>query len=239
MGRSGGYHDLCSRFILFDELYDELYFCEKKSKKSFELRSNINFPDNIIYVLYEKLCKMGLKEDLEKLFKDKALYLKKNIPHGGGLGGGSSDGAAFLSLIDEKLNLNLSFKEKVEIAKDISSDMPFFLSAFKAANVRGRGELVEKFDDKPCKIELFFPKISCNTAKVFKEFAKMPKYFEDEDYLVNKKTPELLKLSSQFLNDLYAPACRLYPGLKSYYESGYFLSGSGSSVYRRKDENNS
>ncbi|MEO6789158.1 MAG: 4-(cytidine 5'-diphospho)-2-C-methyl-D-erythritol kinase, partial [Chthoniobacteraceae bacterium] len=69
------------------------------------------------------------------------IFLKKEIPHGAGLGGGSSDAAATLLALDELFDTRLPLAELTRIAAQIGSDVPFFL-ARGAAWCRGRGEIV-------------------------------------------------------------------------------------------------
>ncbi len=68
-----------------------------------------------------------------------ALSLHKNIPSPGGLGGGSSDGAAVLTAMKE---LTGNTVDLMKTAEALGSDVPFFLTGFPSALVRGRGELV-------------------------------------------------------------------------------------------------
>ena len=70
------------------------------------------------------------------------IFLKKEIPHGAGLGGGSSDAAATLLALDEIFETRLPLAELTRLAAEIGSDIPFFL-ARGAAWCRGRGEIVE------------------------------------------------------------------------------------------------
>ncbi len=70
------------------------------------------------------------------------IFLKKETPHGAGLGGGSSDAAAALLALDEIFQTHLPLAELSRIAASIGSDIPFFL-ARSAAWCRGRGEIVE------------------------------------------------------------------------------------------------
>lgn len=234
LAKKGAYHELSSRFVLFDKLYDELIICDKKSNEGFELQSNIYFKDNIIYALYEKLAKLGARKELKDFFKDKALKLSKNIPHGGGLGGGSSDGAAFLKLMNKELKLSLNYEELVRLSDGISCDLPFFLSGLKSANVHGKGDIVEKFEDKKENIEISFSDFTSVTAKVFKEYAKNP-IKNDINFikiLEKLKTKELLSYDNHSLNDLCSPCEKLYPKMKNILKGGYFLSGSGSCVFR-------
>jgi 4-diphosphocytidyl-2-C-methyl-D-erythritol kinase len=70
------------------------------------------------------------------------IKLEKKIPHGAGLGGGSSDAAATLRALNELFEAKLSREELAGIGASIGSDVPFFL--FESAAVcKGRGEIVE------------------------------------------------------------------------------------------------
>ena len=73
---------------------------------------------------------------------DARIFLQKQIPHGAGLGGGSSDAAATLLALDAIFETRLPHAELTRIAAEIGSDVPFFL-ARSAAWCRGRGEIVE------------------------------------------------------------------------------------------------
>ncbi|MEO6738879.1 MAG: 4-(cytidine 5'-diphospho)-2-C-methyl-D-erythritol kinase [Chthoniobacteraceae bacterium] len=79
------------------------------------------------------------------------ILLKKETPHGAGLGGGSSDAAATLLALNEIFETRLTLAELTRIAAEIGSDIPFFL-ARGAAWCRGRGEFVE-----PCALPHSLP----------------------------------------------------------------------------------
>ena len=68
--------------------------------------------------------------------------LEKRIPHGAGLGGGSSDAATTLLGLNELFETGLDQQRLVELAAEIGSDVPFFILR-SAAICRGRGEIVE------------------------------------------------------------------------------------------------
>jgi 4-diphosphocytidyl-2-C-methyl-D-erythritol kinase len=70
-----------------------------------------------------------------------SIDLKKKIPHGAGLGGGSSDAAAALLSLNQLFETNLTREELVKLGSAIGSDVPFFIFE-SAAICRGRGELV-------------------------------------------------------------------------------------------------
>jgi 4-diphosphocytidyl-2-C-methyl-D-erythritol kinase len=70
-----------------------------------------------------------------------SIELKKKIPHGAGLGGGSSDAASTLLALNELFETNLPRESLAKMAETIGSDVPFFI--FQSAAVsKGRGELV-------------------------------------------------------------------------------------------------
>jgi 4-diphosphocytidyl-2-C-methyl-D-erythritol kinase len=70
------------------------------------------------------------------------ITLRKKIPHGAGLGGGSSDAAATLRLLGRFFETELSPHKLATLAAELGSDVPFFLGE-TAAICRGRGEIVE------------------------------------------------------------------------------------------------
>ena len=70
------------------------------------------------------------------------IALTKHIPHGAGLGGGSSDAATTLLALDRLFETRLSREALAEMAAELGSDVPFFIYQ-SAAMIRGRGERVE------------------------------------------------------------------------------------------------
>src|SRR5438477_2663451 len=70
-----------------------------------------------------------------------SIELKKKIPHGAGLGGGSSDAATTLLALNQLFETNLARDQLAKLGSTIGSDVPFFIFE-SAALCRGRGELV-------------------------------------------------------------------------------------------------
>jgi 4-diphosphocytidyl-2-C-methyl-D-erythritol kinase len=83
--------------------------------------------------LFQKATKIGAGVEIA---------LEKKIPHGAGLGGGSSDAATTLLGLNELFETRLDKKDLIELAAQIGSDVPFFILG-SAATCRGRGEVVE------------------------------------------------------------------------------------------------
>jgi len=76
-----------------------------------------------------------------KLTPAVSIDLKKKIPHGAGLGGGSSDAATTLLALNRLFETNLTREELAKLGSEIGSDVSFFIFE-SAATCRGRGELV-------------------------------------------------------------------------------------------------
>lgn len=73
------------------------------------------------------------------------MTLRKKIPAGSGLGGGSADAAAAMEAVRRMLGLELSDAEMLEVGAELGSDVPFCLTG-GAAWIRGRGEVLEPVD---------------------------------------------------------------------------------------------
>lgn len=95
------------------------------------------------------------------------ITLRKRIPAGGGLGGGSSDAAAVLVAIRALYDLSISTVELHSIAASLGSDVPFFLTGGTAL-VEGRGERVTPVDIHiPYHVVVVFPHVHVNTAEAY------------------------------------------------------------------------
>ncbi len=98
------------------------------------------------------------------------IELKKNIPIGAGLGGGSSDAAATLIGLCRLWKLQPSKEELASIALRLGSDVPYFLQQ-GSASATGRGEILEYFSlDLPYWIVLVYPNIHISTAWAYGQF---------------------------------------------------------------------
>ena len=96
------------------------------------------------------------------------IHLEKHIPHGAGLGGGSSNAATTLLGLNELLDSPLLPEELHEIAVSLGSDIPFFLHE-GAARCTGRGEIIEPVPSPPpFRIVLFKPQFSVHTPDAYR-----------------------------------------------------------------------
>ena len=236
------YHTLNSRFIKVEDLYDTIEFIPYECDSfTIEGCDDIPLESNTIYKVYKALNDFTGDLDILNFFYKHKVVVTKRIPTQAGLGGGSSDAAAFMRLVKEACKLLVSTDELVEIGSKIGSDIPFFIYDYSSANVAGFGEIVMPFEELPLTLELFTPEIKCDTTKVYKTF---------HDYLLRTvdltsffgwnqmDSRTLLKLIQDpiALNDLYPAAMATYPELEKLDTKGWFFSGSGSTFFRLKED---
>lgn len=235
-GKRDNYHELVSRFVRVKNLYDTIYFEANNDTNAFNLIGDFgcDVKNNTIYKAFLELRKNCPKVDA--YFRVYNIRVEKNIPEFAGLGGGSSNAAAFLILANKVFGLHYSKKRLARIAQNIGADVPFFVYEYDSANVTGIGEVVEEFDEEPLSIKTITPKIECNTGKIFGMFRdKFYKEVSDEEAqrLLSMKSVDILnELNPYEANDLYAPVSELYPEIKEYVKDDWFFTGSGSSVFK-------
>ncbi|EJF06439.1 4-diphosphocytidyl-2C-methyl-D-erythritol 2-phosphate synthase [Thiovulum sp. ES] len=238
VGTRGNYHLIESRFLRVDSLFDEIGFV--KERGNFEIHG-FNFPkeQNIIYKTLQSLLKnldKNRAKTVTDFFNEYSLKVNKRIPEMAGLGGGSSNSATFLNMIDEVLKLNLSLKKREEIVKPLGSDIIFFLHNTFSANVSGTGETVKPLGEETFNIQVFTPPIKCNTGKIYqtyrKSFLEKPNLIELE-VMREMDSLELFNiLGIEKANDLYNPALQVCPDLENYSNENFLFSGSGSSFFK-------
>ena len=134
--RPDNFHNINSIFIEVD-LCDILQFVPSDSFKLNCINKNIPLDNsNTIAQAYKILSE---KFDFRKHYE---IIVDKNIPIGGGMGGGSSNAAATLKALNKLNNLNLTNKNLMDIALKIGSDVPFFIEG-GLKFVYGRGEKIK------------------------------------------------------------------------------------------------
>ena len=242
--RSDGFHNIETVFYPI-HWKDALEVIENKNWKSSEIRCQLtcygieiagDLQQNLIVLAYNKLAE---KFDIPPI----QVHLYKNIPMGAGLGGGSSDAAFFIQLMNQLFDLKLYEEELFNLASSLGSDCAFFLKnkpmfAFEKGNCF-----------KDCIIDLskytiltVFPKIHSNTQLAYSRV--IPK----------KPKTELLKVIHEIsienwrenlVNDFETSVFYHFPEIKKLKDELYncgaiyaSLSGSGSSVYGIFEKNN-
>ncbi len=159
--RADGYHLLQTLFQLLD-VGDEIHFTDNQSG-DIRLRCNdqqLEGNDNLIYRAAQLL------KPLAKPHCGIDMFLQKNLPMGGGLGGGSSDAATTLHALNKLWQLNLSVAELAAIGLQLGADVPLFVEGYSAF-AEGVGEKLQPIT-LPEKIYLIVtPACHVSTADVF------------------------------------------------------------------------
>ncbi len=136
--REDGFHEI-ETLIAPVSLYDEINIQRKKGGQGIDFHcDDPSVPrgeDNLVVRAAKSFFAAT------KLTPAVSIDLKKKIPHGTGLGSGSSDGAATLLALNRLFGTNLTREELAKLGSEIGSDVPFFIFE-SAATCRGRGELV-------------------------------------------------------------------------------------------------
>ncbi len=163
--RTDGFHNIETVFYPI-RLKDALEFVENKTDEKtilqlsgIEVDSEIN--NNLILKAYRLLA-------VDFPLPPLSVYLRKNIPLGAGLGGGSADAAFMLMMINQNFKLNLSENELCAYAARLGSDCTFFIEN-KPAFASGRGEILEEVNIslKGYHLVLVKPNVHVSTADAY------------------------------------------------------------------------
>lgn len=238
--RKDGYHDIETIFHRIN-LFDELVF-EPSSVISMSCNRHELPTDDT------NLCirAAGLLQRTLKIQSGVHITLKKNIPIGAGLGGGSSDAGAVLTTLPVWWNEDPTKIDLHALALELGSDVPYFLK-HGTAYATGRGEILQYFTlDLPYWVVVIYPNIHIATSWAYQNASLANEKLRTK----NRQSDQSLKdivlehlhqprmLMNLLHNDFEALILRTYPEVakikKLLYDGGAIfaqLSGSGSSVY--------
>lgn len=249
-----GYH-LVEMIMQQVRLYDRLFFFSGNKVDLLENKKEIS---DGIYLASES-PRMPLNEKntiykAAKLMKDEfgiddriAIFAEKHIPSGGGLGGGSSDGAAVMKAMNHIYKLGVSNKALEKLSAKLGSDVPFFVRS-RAAVASGTGTDIRII--QPIKrgyILLVNPGIFVSTEKIYHEIdsIKIPDEARPDNALLEKALAEsnLHDLAANMKNVLELATFKLYPEIAQIKEEllnagalGAMMSGSGATVFGLFDD---
>lgn len=229
--RADGFHELRTIFQTIS-LGDTLEMEYQPGRTRLELQSNVDISDNIVLKAARRV--LSATRSTGRV----GFVLKKRIPLGAGLGGGSSNAAAVLLGLPALLGKPLPITRLWELASELGSDVPFFLLGGTALGM-GRGtEIYPLPDSRNRPIVLITPEIFSSTGEAYRALQRKPK----DEIAVNKKLDDFQwvswQVSSQFVNDFEPVVFRRHPQLKSikgkleqFGARPALMSGSGSSVF--------
>ena len=226
-----GYHNINS-IITFCKLHDVISIYKingSNDKISFSgrFKKGINEKSNTITKLLYLLRKKNFLK--KQSFK---INIQKNIPHGSGLGGGSSNAADLLNFFNKNMYLKLNNSELNKIANQIGFDVPISLEKKNTLLIGKKGKMLKLNQKFRLNIVIVYPNIVCPTKKIYN---KNKKYTQpmSQTYFYKKKLVDFLKSEK---NDLEKIVTGLYPRVRKiinfiqFQHGCYFsrITGSGS-----------
>ncbi len=236
--REDGFHEIETIFYPIDNQFDIIEI--NKREHGIILKITGPIP---LQVDQNNLCLKAVRI-LQRAFPfidGLSIELIKNIPIGAGLGGGSSNSASVLRMLNEMFHLSLSIDELKTIAGELGSDVPFFIEE-KPSFARGRGEILEPISVslEGKLISIITPSISISTAEAYRQSTPGKAIIPLREAI---KYP-IKEWKNYIFNDFEKVLFPQYPELKMIkdrlYEQGadyVSLSGSGSAIYAIGDEN--
>lgn len=230
--RTDGFHEIETIFYPVDYKKDKLKIeLSKDGSTTMVIDPSslvIERDDNLCYKAYSLLKK-------EFFLPEVKISLTKEIPLGAGLGGGSSDAAFTLMLLNKMFNLNISKPDLIKYAEKLGSDVPFFIEN-SPVFATGKGEIMEpiSLDLSNKEIMIVKPDISISTKEAYSGITPKPPPF-------NLRDINLLPLSDWryvIRNDFEETVFQKYPQLKEIKDNLYIqgadyvsMTGSGSAIY--------
>jgi 4-diphosphocytidyl-2-C-methyl-D-erythritol kinase len=225
--REDGFHDIDTLMVRLPALCDRLTFSLAEAD-AFTC-SDVSVPADdsnlVLKALATYRAASGYAQPL-------AIYLEKRVPHGAGLGGGSSDAAATFAALDQLNGSSLGTGRLMEIAATIGSDIPFFLGP-PAARATGRGEKIEEAPEPPVlPVLLLKPNFGVATPDAYKRWS------ESKELPGISYAPQLFPWG-ELVNDLERPVFQKHlflAEMKAWLLArqevvGALMSGSGSTMF--------
>jgi 4-diphosphocytidyl-2-C-methyl-D-erythritol kinase len=163
--RDDGYHNIETTFTTIS-LADMVLFEETESGITINAPGlKLNQEENICFKAADLFkSRYGLKKGVK-------ITLQKNIPVGGGLGGGSSDAAETLKGLREMTGINASDEALMVLSRELGCDVPFFIKG-GAAYARGLGDELKFFKMPKMSLLIYYPGYAVQTRWAYEEYDK-------------------------------------------------------------------
>ena len=239
--RGDGFHNIESIFQTVD-LYDELVVAKQNDKICTVHCNSMELPEeNTLTTAYKAFSEVTGLNDFGVFVE-----LKKGIPSGGGLGGGSSDGAALIKALEAFYEITLTEEQLSLVASKVGSDVFFFTrcndKGTGCALVSGRGEIVRNIRGREdLYLLMVFPKTSSSTKLAYELIDKMYERGESvkapsfDDYeVIYNQNPETWAFVNTFTPVISNEYSEIEQVLNLVRKTGALyteVSGSGSTVY--------
>lgn len=166
-----------------------------------------------------------------------AIHIKKKIPAGAGLGGGSSDAAAVLTALNKLLDCKLTMSELIELGLTLGADVPFFIYPGTTALAEGIGERLSPVTLRQSFWALvLYPGFSVETAWAYSNYKILTNKINH--IKIQNSIRDIHQLLPLMENDLEQVVIELHPEIQKIKDElitagayGSLMSGSGSSVF--------
>jgi 4-diphosphocytidyl-2-C-methyl-D-erythritol kinase len=235
--RDDGFHDIATVLCTID-LCDTLEFQESADLRFSLGAGSGDVPDDHRNLVMQAACAL---EEEYSVTRGATIRLTKNIPSAAGLGGGSSDAACTLKVLNRLWEIGTGEERLARLAAGIGSDVPFFLKG-GCACATGRGEMLRKIDVVPrLDLCLIFPGVAIPTAESYGLVTPSARPFEEtatRRMIEALESQDTLRIVSALSNDFEKPVLRAYPQVgaaKSFLLDhgalGAMMAGSGSAVF--------
>jgi len=239
--RPDGYHNILTIFQMID-LHDKIHLNFNNSGRITVKTTRKDVPENEDNLVYRAIERFQEKTGLEF---GADVFIEKNIPPGGGLGGGSSNAVSTLLSLNRYFNYPLSLSSLKGIADSLGSDTAFFLYGGTVL-AQGRGEkIIEILPTPDMWFILICPNFSVNTGRAYEEVSRaLTKPEGDVNILIEAlKGEDIERIGSNLFNHFTAllmdekEVVKVYSILKnSNGVCGVSITGSGSCVFALIDE---
>ena len=209
---NSGYHNIIS-LITFCDLHDVISISrirnlEDEINFSGKFKKGINKKSNTITKVLNLLRSIKLLEN--QAFK---INVRKNIPHGSGLGGGSSNAADLLNYFNSKMKLKLSKNKIKKLAGQIGFDVPVNLEKRNTFLTGKKGEILRLNQKFKLNLLIVYPNLICSTKRIFERNRKI-NLSKPQSIFYIKNNKKLINLLKNENNDLEKTVIKIYPKVK-------------------------
>tara|TARA_Y100001936_G_C16072653_1_gene671817 strand:- start:81 stop:953 length:873 start_codon:yes stop_codon:yes gene_type:complete len=231
--RADNYHEISSLIQPID-LNDIISITFTNSSNLIEIdfpNNNVPLEENLITKAAESFYQLfGINHSIK-------ISVRKRIPIGSGMGGGSSNAAATLLGLSKIFNID-SFDKLLEIGDSLGADVPFFLYC-RTARVSGKGEEISIVETPPkLRYLLIFPGFSSETKELY-DLWDSKESFDSNDIDRNKTKKIIFKKEELYLRNDFIPLlleknseyARIFTTLDNLGFENYSISGSGSTIF--------
>ena len=209
---NNNYHNIIS-LITFCDLHDVISISKTKSSKdkisfSGKFKKGINKKSNTVTKILNLLRRAKLLEN--QAFK---INIQKNIPHGSGLGGGSSNAADLLNYFNSKMKLKLSKKKIKQLANQIGFDVPINLERQNTLLTGKKDEILRLNQKFKLNLLIVYPNLICSTKRIYEKNKKIS-LSTPQSFFCIKNNKKLINLLKNENNDLEEAVIKIYPKVK-------------------------